>query len=145
MQTPKCKIRKCVAQRFRHRGVRRRLMRDEAWAITGTRHEISIPARCRSYVPQKGNTVLEACLQHLMIDEGKVSTSSHWPCEGRRSLLRQTHAESRPELSKYGGFPRLGGYLFEVPIIRILAFWGPYWGSPILGNVFGLSARSCLV
>ena len=26
------------------------------------------------------------------------------------------------------------GYLFEVPIIRIITFWGLYWGPPILGN-----------
>ena len=26
------------------------------------------------------------------------------------------------------------GYLFGVPIIRIIVFWGLYWGPPILGN-----------
>ena len=26
------------------------------------------------------------------------------------------------------------GYLFEVPIIRIIVFWGLNWGSPISGK-----------
>ena len=34
----------------------------------------------------------------------------------------------------YGGFPKLGVPLSGVPIIRIIVFWGLYWGTPILGN-----------
>ena len=26
------------------------------------------------------------------------------------------------------------GYLFGVPIIRVIVFWGLYWGPPVLGN-----------
>ena len=32
------------------------------------------------------------------------------------------------------GFPKIRGTFFGVPIIRIIVFWGLYWGSPILGN-----------
>ena len=34
----------------------------------------------------------------------------------------------------YGGFPKLGVPFLGVPIIRILIFWGLYWGPLILGN-----------
>ena len=37
------------------------------------------------------------------------------------------------ELVQFGGFPKLG-YFFGIPIIRILVFWGLYWGPLILGN-----------
>ena len=33
-----------------------------------------------------------------------------------------------------GGFSLNYGYHFTVPILRILLFWGLYWGRPILGN-----------
>ena len=32
------------------------------------------------------------------------------------------------------GFPKIRGTLLGVPIIRIIVFWGLYWGPPILGN-----------
>ena len=32
------------------------------------------------------------------------------------------------------GFPKIRGTILGVPIIRIIVFWGLYWGSPILGN-----------
>ena len=31
-------------------------------------------------------------------------------------------------------FPKIRGAVFGVPIIRTIAFWGLYWGPPILGN-----------
>ena len=34
----------------------------------------------------------------------------------------------------YGGFPKIGIPFWGVPKIRILAFWGLYWGPLILGN-----------
>ena len=33
-----------------------------------------------------------------------------------------------------GGFPKLGGTILGVPIIRTIVLWGLYWGSLILGN-----------
>ena len=33
-----------------------------------------------------------------------------------------------------GAFPKLGGTLLGVPIIRIIKFVGLYWGPPTLGN-----------
>ena len=32
------------------------------------------------------------------------------------------------------GFPNIRGTLLGVPIIRIIVFWGLYWGPLILGN-----------
>ena len=32
------------------------------------------------------------------------------------------------------GFPKNGGTFLGIPIIRIIAFWGLYWGPLILGN-----------
>ena len=32
------------------------------------------------------------------------------------------------------GFPKIMGTILGVPIIRIIVFWGLYWGSLILGN-----------
>ena len=32
------------------------------------------------------------------------------------------------------GFPKIGGTFLGVPIIRIIVFWGLYWGPLILGN-----------
>ena len=31
-------------------------------------------------------------------------------------------------------FPKIRGAILGVPIIRIIVYWGPYWGPPILGN-----------
>ena len=32
------------------------------------------------------------------------------------------------------GFPRIMGTFLVVPIIRIMVYWGLYWGPSILGN-----------
>ena len=32
------------------------------------------------------------------------------------------------------GFPKFRGTILGVPIIRIIVFWGLYWGPLILGN-----------
>ena len=32
------------------------------------------------------------------------------------------------------GFPKIRGTILGVPIIRIIVFWGLYWGLLILGN-----------
>ena len=32
------------------------------------------------------------------------------------------------------GFPKIRGTFLGVPIIRIIVYWGVYWGPPILGN-----------
>ena len=37
-------------------------------------------------------------------------------------------------VSLYGGFPKLGVPLWGVPEIRTIVYWGPCWGSPILGR-----------
>ena len=34
----------------------------------------------------------------------------------------------------YGTFPKLGGTILGVPLIRTMVFWGLYWGPPNLGN-----------
>ena len=33
------------------------------------------------------------------------------------------------------GFPKIRGTLLGVPIIRIIVFWGLYWGPLILGKI----------
>ena len=35
---------------------------------------------------------------------------------------------------RVGGFPKLGGTILGVPIIRTIKYWGLYSGPPILGN-----------
>ena len=43
-------------------------------------------------------------------------------------------------------FPKIGGTILGVPIIRTLVFWGLYWGSPILGKYHiggGLRVYGC--
>ena len=34
----------------------------------------------------------------------------------------------------YLGVSQIRGTIFGVPIVRIILFWGLYWGPPILGN-----------
>ena len=34
----------------------------------------------------------------------------------------------------FGGFPKIRGTFLGVPIIRIIVYWGLYWGPHILGN-----------
>ena len=36
----------------------------------------------------------------------------------------------------HGGFPKLGGTILGVPIIRTIVFWVLYWGPLILGNYY---------
>ena len=36
-------------------------------------------------------------------------------------------------LGIYGGFPKISG-TFGVSIIRMMIYWGLYWGPPILEN-----------
>ena len=38
------------------------------------------------------------------------------------------------------GFPKIRGTILGVPIIRIIVFWGLYWGPLVLGN-YHLSGR----
>ena len=38
------------------------------------------------------------------------------------------------DLALTWGFPKTRGTILEVLILRIIAFWGLYWGPPILGN-----------
>ena len=38
------------------------------------------------------------------------------------------------KLKAMWGFPKIRGTIWGVPIIRIIVFWGLYWGPPILGN-----------
>ena len=37
-------------------------------------------------------------------------------------------------MSLIWGFPKIRGTFLGVPIVRIIVFWGLYWGPPILGN-----------
>ena len=48
----------------------------------------------------------------------------------------RTHTRLEPLLlsPKFGGCPKLGVPFLGVPILRIIVFWGLYWGPPILGN-----------
>ena len=39
------------------------------------------------------------------------------------------------------GFHKIGGTLLGVPILRIIIFWGLYWGPPILGNYHMVESR----
>ena len=39
-----------------------------------------------------------------------------------------------PQAFLLGGFPKLGVPSLGVPIIRIIVYWGLYWGPLILGN-----------
>ena len=39
------------------------------------------------------------------------------------------------------GFPQIRGTSLGVPIIRIIVFWGLYWGPPILGNYHMVVSR----
>ena len=40
------------------------------------------------------------------------------------------------------GFPKIRGTILGVPIIRIIVFWGLYWGPPILVSYHMESPRS---
>ena len=33
------------------------------------------------------------------------------------------------------GFPKIRATFLGVPIIRVIAFWGPYWGPPFFGKL----------
>ena len=41
------------------------------------------------------------------------------------------------------GFPKIMGTFLGVPIIRIIVYWGLYWGPPILGN-YQMSKTICM-
>ena len=49
-------------------------------------------------------------------------------------FLRATRFEDAGDGLAKWGFPKIGGTLLGVPIIRILVFWGLHWGPLILGN-----------
>ena len=38
------------------------------------------------------------------------------------------------DLDQIWGFPKIRGTIMGVPIIRIIVYWGLYWGALILGN-----------
>ena len=42
-------------------------------------------------------------------------------------------------------FPKIRGTFLGAPVIRILVFWGLYWGPPILGNYHTGSAPSLVL
>ena len=42
------------------------------------------------------------------------------------------------------GFPKIKATFLGIPIIRILVFWGLYWGPPILGNYHIYGSEICL-
>ena len=50
----------------------------------------------------------------------------------------EKNMEHEMETGLYRGFcwgvPKISGTLLGVPIIRIMLFWGLYWGPPIQGN-----------
>ena len=52
---------------------------------------------------------------------------------GTGFLIMGDHT-SCPLLLLHGGFPKLGVPSLGVPIIKIIVYWGLYWGPLILGN-----------
>ena len=70
------------------------------------------------------------------------------PQSARASSQRcMVHRSTKPLLGAQNqgppiwGFPRIRGtiLMLGVPIIRIIVFWGPYWGPPVYGNYHVLS------
>ena len=54
---------------------------------------------------------------------------------GRRGFQAPLKMSAAKYLSIiWGGFPKVGVIFSRAPIMRIVVFWGLYWGSPILGN-----------
>ena len=52
-------------------------------------------------------------------------------------VLRLAHLELHRVCKDYIqglGFPKIGAPFLDVPIIRIMIFWGLVWGSPYLGK-----------
>ena len=50
-----------------------------------------------------------------------------------------TASSRMPQHRPLWGFPKIMGTILGVPIIRTIAFWGLYWGLPILGNYLIMS------
>ena len=50
--------------------------------------------------------------------------------EGSRAKHANLASTANPQM----GVSQNYGYLFGGPIIRIIVYWGLYWGPPILGS-----------
>ena len=67
-----------------------------------------------------------------------ILTTTHIPvhfterCASSRFLIETSPSASRRNF--HVGVSQNYGYLFGVPIIRIIVYWGLYWGPLILGN-----------
>ena len=68
-------------------------------------------------------------LQHISAEcQHGLQKMAQKIADALEGLLKFVHA-------LYGGFPKLiRGTFLEVPIIRVIIFWGLYWGPSILGN-----------
>ena len=51
-------------------------------------------------------------------------------------IIRDVWGEYMVYAGLMGGFPKIRGTLFGVPIMSICVFWGLYWGPSILGNYY---------
>ena len=72
----------------------------------------------------------------LFIDSmGNVDCSSHdYRLQDQGQLLEGSSQQGSLQKPILGDFPKIRGTFLRVPIIRIIVFWGLYWGPTILGN-----------
>ena len=54
--------------------------------------------------------------------------------EARAAFKGFNEAKWQAARETLGAFPKLRVPFLGVPIIRTIVFWGPYWGSIVLGN-----------
>ena len=53
-----------------------------------------------------------------------------------KTLDPRSEPSARKPQPRYGGFPKIRGTIFGVPMIRTIVYLGLYWGPLILGNYY---------
>ena len=98
--------------------------------------DICLPSCCRNCAISLllGRGPLEQTLEYFgcsPVPDVSNSVASN-PSDNSVLQLREA-AECLLEAKWHMGFPTIMGTFLGVPIIRIVVYWGRYWGPPILG------------
>ena len=101
-----------------------------SWSHNVQTCERHVACWCRSALILKGGLVaLRYGLLLKLKPVSRVTLSA-----SRESLQAVVHRSLQVLKTPIWGFPKIRGTLLGVPIIRIVVYWGLYWGPPILGN-----------
>ena len=99
--------------------------------VANTPHNVKIQATCPCTRPSPYGA------SKNMLATGTVQAAKHKPLAASRPtpigslVVQHVHECNTTAASMRGAGGHLWFYLFGVPILRIIVFWGPYWSFPI--------------